>query len=428
MIFKILDVAVDHLGPYLKGHVVLPGGPVVIRWGIDWATHHSFADLYTLPTKQTESMYTLVISPGLPSTQTPRSATLTTPAGDDMSIPVTDLFLSNLQWLSGVRHADELTSVVFHDNFSSASAQSPQTATVSPAPLKRQKRRKPVVLSIIMTSASALLIAIVVLAVSQTHYFATSEPTNDVGVVVNHSVVKPIRLNTTVSPNANSMQTAAIPNTAPPTNTTPTKDVKSNVASPWHAVEVYEVPTGSVALTFDDGPSAYTEKILSVLKQNHVVASFFFVGNRVSMWPTAVRDVAASGCLIGDHSETHPEFTNLTAAQQMAQIENGAKSIESVDGQKPITLFRPPYGAFNDTTFDVLSSMHMNMALWNRDPRDWDDKTPAQIERAVIQEHPSGGVIDMHEKAATLAALPTIIRSLQEDGLKFVTMPDEQLS
>jgi peptidoglycan/xylan/chitin deacetylase (PgdA/CDA1 family) len=193
---------------------------------------------------------------------------------------------------------------------------------------------------------------------------------------------------------------------------------QSDVAS---VQEIFSVPVGEVALTIDDGPSPYTEQIISVLNHYHAKATFFFVGNEVTQYPNAVRAAVVSGDEIGDHTVTHPQLSQLTEARQAQEIEQCAKDIELYDPM-PITLFRPPYELMNRDTMRILVRDHMKLALWNRDPRDWAVKTPEQIVHAVLQGNPSGGVFDLHDKQLTLEALPAILQGLQAMHLKIVIL------
>lgn len=185
--------------------------------------------------------------------------------------------------------------------------------------------------------------------------------------------------------------------------------------------EVWELPAGYVALTFDDGPSAYTDKILSILNRYHVHATFFFVGSRVPLWISSVKNVAAAGDGIGNHSMTHPQLTQLSPKEQQFQIIETNRVLQQVTGVTP-TLFRPPYEEFNGTTISIIQENHMKLALWNRDPKDWEAATAQQIVNRILQGHPSGGVFDLHEKALTVQALPSIIEGLQKMDLKFVVL------
>lgn len=214
----------------------------------------------------------------------------------------------------------------------------------------------------------------------------------------------------------------------PTAATTPVGQTGSSVAAqyPKYATirlvpEVWTVPQGDVALTIDDGPGPYTLSIIHVLQKFHVHATFFFVGSRVNSWAGAVKAAVVAGDVIGDHTETHPLLTNLSPNLQAAQILSAAHEIQQYD-PNPITLFRPPYEGFNNTTEQILQDNHMAIALWNRDPRDWAAKTPQQIVNQVVHGNPSGGLFDLHDELLTLEALPAIIQGLQQQGLHIVLL------
>lgn len=214
---------------------------------------------------------------------------------------------------------------------------------------------------------------------------------------------------------------AVAPQPLPPTEVPPATHSSYPQRATKHLVpEIWSVPKGDVAITIDDGPSPYTEQIIQVLNRYHVHATFFFIGDRVPSWPNAVRDAIASGDVVGNHSESHPLLTDLPLSEQQAQIEQAQEELKQY-GASP-TLFRPPYGAFNDFTEQVLAKDHLTLALWNRDPRDWADNSPRQVIDSVINGEPSGGVFDLHDKLVTLEALPTIIETLQKRGLHFVVL------
>jgi peptidoglycan/xylan/chitin deacetylase (PgdA/CDA1 family) len=226
--------------------------------------------------------------------------------------------------------------------------------------------------------------------------------------------------NTTGADTANAVSRVStderIPGEVPPVPTT---------HHPQHATrhlvpEIYRVPAGDVALTIDDGPSPYTMDIIRVLNQYHVHVTFFFVGENALRHPEAVRAALASGAMVENHSLTHPLLTDLSQVQQSEQIEQTQAILKKL-GAHP-TLFRPPYGAFNDDTEEVLVKDHLALTLWNRDPRDWHAATPDEVVRAVVGGNPSGGVFDLHDTEVTLKALPSIIQQLRARGLQFVVL------
>ncbi len=181
-----------------------------------------------------------------------------------------------------------------------------------------------------------------------------------------------------------------------------------------------------VALTFDDGPGPYTPAVLSVLEREHVPATFFVVGAELRYFSESTGREIRDGFAIGDHTESHPEMARLTAHDQHEQLFEQIARIELLGGPRP-TLFRPPYGSFNATTFQLLHQMHLLMVLWSADTGDYlRPGVETIVQRAMAGAHP-GAIILMHDaggdRAQTIAALPTVIRQLRARGFRLVTVP-----
>lgn len=181
-----------------------------------------------------------------------------------------------------------------------------------------------------------------------------------------------------------------------------------------------------VALTFDDGPSIYTPKILRVLAQWHAPATFFVIGREAKTYPRFVKAEAQAGNEVGDHTETHPPMTALSSGGQHAQIVDAANAIRSAGGPSP-HLWRPPYGLFNGTTISILRSLQMLLVMWTVDTRDYARPGISRIEYTALSGVRPGAIILMHDgggnRSETVAALPKIIGGLQRRGFKLVTVP-----
>jgi peptidoglycan/xylan/chitin deacetylase (PgdA/CDA1 family) len=181
-----------------------------------------------------------------------------------------------------------------------------------------------------------------------------------------------------------------------------------------------------VALTFDDGPSNYTPQILHVLAQWHVPATFFVIGKMAKVYPQYVRAEAQAGNEVGDHTETHPPMSALSAADQRAQIVDAGNAIRSAGAPFPI-LWRPPYGVFNSTTVSILQSLRMLLVMWTVDTSDYARPGASRIAYTALSGARPGAMILMHDgggnRAQTAAALPRIISSLRRRGYKLVTVP-----
>jgi len=181
-----------------------------------------------------------------------------------------------------------------------------------------------------------------------------------------------------------------------------------------------------MALTFDDGPSPYTPTIVRILVRMHVPATFFVVGQQLSVFPSALRDEISHGFEIGDHTQNHAWLARLTAAGQYAQVHDAALGIERLGGFAP-RLFRPPYGIYNASTLALLHRLHMLMVMWSIDPGDWRRPGAQAILSSVLSNSKPGAIVILHDgggdRSQTVAALPGIIRGLRRRGYRLVSAP-----
>jgi peptidoglycan/xylan/chitin deacetylase (PgdA/CDA1 family) len=180
-----------------------------------------------------------------------------------------------------------------------------------------------------------------------------------------------------------------------------------------------------VALTFDDGPSPYTPKILHILLRRHAAATFFLIGRSALTYPRLVSHEAADGFEVGDHTETHPFLSALSPAEQEAQIVEAAQAIRRGGAPTP-RLMRPPYGAFDASTLDILRARRMVMVLWSADTKDYTRPGVARIIYTALSGAQRGAIILMHDgggdRSETVAALPRIITGLRRRGFRLVTI------
>jgi peptidoglycan/xylan/chitin deacetylase (PgdA/CDA1 family) len=186
-------------------------------------------------------------------------------------------------------------------------------------------------------------------------------------------------------------------------------------------------PEKVVALTFDDGPNDhYTAQIIRVLKEKDAVATMFLVGDMIRWHPEqAAMEKEAAGILeLEWHSECHPPLRGKAAAKQAAEIQNAASTMRDVNDHP--TLFRPPYGSFDDTTLRLAHQAGMETVLWDIDTHDWHPgKTAEQITQTVLAELHPGAVVLMHEtKAQTIKALPQLIDAIRARGYRLITMSE----
>ncbi|CAN5396303.1 hypothetical protein BH10ACT11_BH10ACT11_05550 [soil metagenome] len=175
--------------------------------------------------------------------------------------------------------------------------------------------------------------------------------------------------------------------------------------------------TKKVALSFDDGPSSYTARVLSILHRYHVHSTFFEIGQNVPAYPDGSRAIIAAGSEIGNHSlhhETDPGSASMRATNAR---------IEDATGYRPC-LFRPPGGAYNSGVVASAASLGMSTIIWDVDPRDWSRPGTSAIESRVLSATHGGSIVLMHDgggdRSQTVAALPKIISTLQGRGYRLV--------
>ena len=182
------------------------------------------------------------------------------------------------------------------------------------------------------------------------------------------------------------------------------------------------VANKTIALTFDDGPGPYTEKLLDILDKYDAKATFFLIGSKVSGQASVVRSIQARGHQLGNHSWSHPELPKLSVDQIASEIDRTNEAIRQATGVKP-SILRPPYGAVNGVVLEQLRLRNMSSILWSVDTRDWADRNSQIVcSRAVAGARP-GAVILMHDIHQTsVNAVPCILSSLKQQGYSFVTI------
>ncbi len=181
------------------------------------------------------------------------------------------------------------------------------------------------------------------------------------------------------------------------------------------------IPEGFVALTFDDGPGNFTAKIIDILTEHQVAATFFFIGENALEYPDAVKYAAMKKMSVQNHSWSHPRMARLTLPEQLEEIFKTNELLTSLTDE-PVTLFRPPYGSRTQQLIEELPKHQMRMMLWNRDPEDWKAKNSQDIVRYFFKTNPSGGVYLLHENRLVVEALPEIIHYLKQLDVEFAVL------
>jgi peptidoglycan/xylan/chitin deacetylase (PgdA/CDA1 family) len=183
---------------------------------------------------------------------------------------------------------------------------------------------------------------------------------------------------------------------------------------------------GTIALTFDDGPSlAETPQILKILRDYHVHATFFLVGSNAKEHPELVRQILAEGHSIGNHSYTHPMLAHISQDRLSHEIIDTQQTIEDIVGVAPQCL-RPPFGDVSAKVRAFALSQGLVTIPTGFSSFDYKRKGVSVMENWVISNMQAGRVFLMHDggnsKGQTVAALPTIIEAAQKRGLGFSTI------
>lgn len=192
-----------------------------------------------------------------------------------------------------------------------------------------------------------------------------------------------------------------------------------------------------VALTFDDGPDpASTPKVLDLLADLEVKATFFVVGEAVRRHPDLVRRVVAEGHAIGSHSMTHPVVRELSPGALVREYRQGRRALEAVIGC-PAPLFRPPMGHIGLDGALVMRGLQLQPWIWTRDPFDYEPDITSRILLERLGVLAPGDVVLLHDasrlsderdrdrarsRAATLEALPQLVAATRAQGLGFTTL------
>lgn len=182
-----------------------------------------------------------------------------------------------------------------------------------------------------------------------------------------------------------------------------------------------------VALTFDDGADGTNvNKILKILADHNVKSTFFLTGSGANHHPQAIKNIAAQGHEVSNHSYSHPDFTKLTAAQMKSELDRTETVIRNLTGKTTKPLFRAPFGAVNNNVLaGVGAAGYTHTIQWDIDTVDWKGISASQITNKVMNNVKPGSIVLMHTGAGapgTPVALPDMITKLKAQGYKFVTV------
>lgn len=185
-----------------------------------------------------------------------------------------------------------------------------------------------------------------------------------------------------------------------------------------------QTPRPLVALTFDDGPHPeLTPKLLDILRDNGVRATFYVIGRNVQTYPDIAKRIVSEGHEIANHSWSHPALTSVGAARLEKEIASTSDIIERVTGRRPASM-RPPYGAINERVRNTILRKHgLDVIIWSCDPLDWKRPGADVVRRRLVEGAAPGGILLAHDiHPGTIEAVPGTIRDLKAKGYGFATV------
>lgn len=220
------------------------------------------------------------------------------------------------------------------------------------------------------------------------------------------------------------------------------KDKEDNFNEQYQKLPSYYVvehtggaPRKLVSITFDDGPSEYTDRILDILKEKKVASTFFVIGQNAEQFPGALKREYAEGHVIGNHTYSHPNIAKESDESTKYELSMTLRLIEHDTGHSTI-LFRPPYNADSEpqTPGEIVpidrAQQRGYITIGEKiDPRDWEQGiTPKKILDEVLDQKDDGHMILLHDgggdRTPTVTALPRIIDTLRAQGYQFVSLEE----
>ena len=179
-----------------------------------------------------------------------------------------------------------------------------------------------------------------------------------------------------------------------------------------------------IALTFDDGPSGKTPRLLDILETYNARATFFVVGNMIGGREELLAEMYAAGHEIGGHSWNHADLTELSRDSLYSQLSRTKYCIEAATGGNS-SLMRPPYGATNGTVSSVAGSLGLSSVLWNIDTLDWMYLDADKVYDVIMAEARNGRIVLCHDLyESTVDAMERVIPALLKQGYQLVTVSE----
>lgn len=201
-----------------------------------------------------------------------------------------------------------------------------------------------------------------------------------------------------------------------------TSEVESYLKMGWY-LSPDDIPKHdkAVALTYDDGPSTYTSRILNCLAKYDAKATFFVVGTNVNRYPDTLKRAVSMGMEIGNHTVSHPRLTSLSSSGVYSEINDNAANVERITGVRP-KIVRPPYGSYSKANIETAGQPFI---LWSIDTLDWKSRNADKVVEEALKNVKDGDIILMHDLyQSTAAATERIVPALVSRGFDLVTVSE----
>jgi peptidoglycan/xylan/chitin deacetylase (PgdA/CDA1 family) len=180
-----------------------------------------------------------------------------------------------------------------------------------------------------------------------------------------------------------------------------------------------------IALTFDDGPGPYTDRLLQILKDNDAKATFFLIGNKVAANPAGAKRIADAGMEIGNHTWEHPNMATIPPEDIAAQFSKANDAITAATGRTP-TLYRPAGGLSDDMVRQTAARFGLAEILWDVIPFDWANDSNTAATRSMLMTYiKPGSVVLFHDTySSTVDLVYQFIPVLKANGYHLVTVSE----
>ncbi|MCL2400064.1 MAG: polysaccharide deacetylase family protein [Defluviitaleaceae bacterium] len=179
-----------------------------------------------------------------------------------------------------------------------------------------------------------------------------------------------------------------------------------------------------IAITFDDGPGRYTNRILDILEENGGRATFFVIGYRVEPHRDIILRATELGNEIANHSWSHPRLPHINDEAIVEEILSASAAIEAVTGYSP-PIMRPPFGRTSAGVRQIAEELGYVLVNWTIDTLDWQYRDADRIYSVIMNEVEDGAIILLHDiHTTTAAAMEKVIPRLVAEGFQLVTVSE----